>query len=271
MNKQELIQRHLEAPYEVGETVYIQGLGSQNKSSWNNSTKIIDLNEEGVYIIEHRSKQFYPFSKVKKYTYDIGIDPVGKSWEKPRTVNFSLDSIMFTLGLDPESKKNTYTIEGVEVQSCSMNPFVFDSNGNKVYYQRPFVWSLEEKQLLIDSIYNGISIGTIVVRNRGWEEVTQLIKAGHTDVAFRDIVDGKQRLSTLVEFINNKFPDSNGFYWDDFSDQGKNHFFRDAGVSYAEYQENTSDKNILQGFLTINFAGVPQSKEHIEFVKSISI
>jgi hypothetical protein len=42
-------------------------------------------------------------------------------------------------------------------------------------------------------------------------------------------------------------------------------------MSYIELDENSTDKDVLSVFLAINFTGVPMSKEHIEYVKSIKI
>jgi hypothetical protein len=272
MNKEHLILKHLNAPYKVGERVYIQVLGSKYANAWNTSTEILELSEEGVFIEEYNLKAFYPFSKVKKYISDIGYAPMEQLPMPPRSIAFSLDSILNALGLDYSYKKSVYKSNmGIEILNHSFNPFIFDKDGNKVYYQRPLCWTLEDKQLLIDSIYNGVSIGTIIVRRRSFEQIEQFHAQGHTDVAFREVVDGKQRISTIAEFTNNEFPDSKGFFWKDFAPNAQYKFFRDAGVFYAEYDEDTSDKIIQQGFLMVNFAGRPQSKEHIEFVKSIKM
>ena len=40
--------------------------------------------------------------------------------------------------------------------------------------------------------------------------------------------------------------------------------------AYAEMDEDATDDMVLSQFLKLNFAGVPQSKEHIEYVKEIS-
>ena len=52
-------------------------------------------------------------------------------------------------------------------------PFVI-INGKKSYYQRPLVWELEDKQLLIESIYNSVDCGKILIRLKGWEELRDL-------------------------------------------------------------------------------------------------
>ena len=56
-------------------------------------------------------------------------------------------------------------IDGVKVLELNDNPFVYDKEGNRLYYQRDYVWSLKDEQLFIESIYNGIECGKIVLRN----------------------------------------------------------------------------------------------------------
>ena len=273
--KKEIIEEYINSPYQVGDYIDILGRGIQNKTAWGNSETVLKVVDGGVLVKPEygygKEPQFVPFENIRKNPLYLGYNPMEKTPERPRPVSYDLDGILMVLGLHKEYGKTVYEIEGVKVANCSFDPFVFDIDGKKVYYQRPLVWTLEDKQLLIDSIYNGISIGTVIIRKRSWEEVKALIKAGHSDVSFKDVVDGKQRLNAIKEFLENGFPDSNGFYWDDFSDRAQRTFLRDAGVSYAEYEENSKDATIIQGFLMVNFAGKPQSKEHIEFVKSIRL
>lgn len=144
-------------------------------------------------------------------------------------------------------------------------------DGTKIYFQRELCWSLEDKQLLIDSIYNGINIGKIVIRNRSWKWVENQVKSGNHEVGFSDVVDGKQRLHTIIEFIKNEFPDSYGNYWFDLCTYAQRTFAGFQGLTYGELSESTTDQDVKHTFLTLNHAGKPMSKEHLDFVKSINI
>ena len=86
-----------------------------------------------------------------------------------KSVAFSLDSILHKLDLSPKYPKRDepYNINGINVGECNFNPFVM-INGVKQYYQRPLVWSLEDKQNLIESIYHGIGCGTIIIKINDW-------------------------------------------------------------------------------------------------------
>lgn len=204
-----------------------------------------------------------------RYTINIGANPFADQTHDVRPVAFALESVIHLLNLDNESEKeNKYEIEGIRVKCANWNPYVF-VNGEKKYYQREFVWSLRDKQNLIESIYQNIDCGKILVRHRGWDELKQLAKSGETELFWNDIVDGKQRMDAVRGFINDEFPDLSGNYYSDLSFRSQNLFIRHQLFSFCELGENTSDEVILKQFLKLNFAGVPQSTEHIEYVKSL--
>lgn len=109
--------------------------------------------------------------------------------------------------------------------------------------------------------------GKIVVRKYDYSELEDI--EDPNKCYFVDIVDGKQRLSTLLEFVNNGFPDYNGYYFKDLSKIAQRRFGSSQAVGYAEFNGKVSDKDILNQFLLVNHTGKPQSKEHIDFVKSL--
>jgi hypothetical protein len=186
-----------------------------------------------------------------------------------KSVAFTLDSILHKLDLSPKYSKRDepYQINGLNVGECNFNPFVI-INGVKQYYQRPLVWSLEDKQNLIESIYHGIGCGTIIIKINDWNYLEKLATSGETELYFNDVVDGKQRLNAIAEFVNNKFSDKNGNYYREFSERAKHLFLDHQLFSYGEIT-NIDDEDVLKQFLKVNFAGVQQSLEHIEYVKSL--
>jgi hypothetical protein len=70
-------------------------------------------------------------------------------------------------------------------------------------YQRKLVWTIEEKQKLIDSILSGYPIPLILL-------ATQVGAAGRKTF---EILDGMQRLNAVFSFIENRFA-ANGKYFD---------------------------------------------------------
>lgn len=147
---------------------------------------------------------------------------------------------------------------------------IIDEHGQKQYYQRGLVWTTEQKQLLIESIYNGIEIGKFLFRYRSWKDMRkEMLSTGHA-YDF-DCVDGKQRMNALIEFVSGKFKDLNGFYFDELSEYSKRKFFDYGHMAVGTLPEDSTDKDVVAAFLTLNFTGVPMSAEHIQHVKSIKL
>jgi len=271
INKEQLIEEHKNTPFVIGENVnFVDKFGKKR----NGVIKKInhDVSKALVHVYESNFNDTLDVSKLQKTYHNIGYQPfIEKNGRyEPRSFAFSLESILDSLGLGDDVYRTTI-IDNVSVKKSNLNPFIFDVNGEKVFYQRPFVWGLEDMQLLIESIYNGIDCGKILIRHRSWEEIVSLIKSGETHLGFRDVVDGKQRLLTIHKFVTNQFPDLNGYYYRDFSDVAKNKFIRHQLFSYSEFETTVPDSVIKEQFLKMNFLGVKQSKEHLDFVKSIKL
>ena len=255
--KQQLIQEYLEEPLKIGEHIKIKGHGSRDKNRWG-ITKVVDIIDGIPYIGDRQPVT----EEWKKWTGGVGADPFDKSFEKIQNINFQLESILFQM-----FKDDKYDIEGTPISASNSNPFVF-VNGEKKYYQRPLCWSLKDKQLLLESIYNSVDCGKIVVRNRGWEELGKLQKEGH-ELAWKDVVDGKQKLHAIKSFMDGEYPDLHGNYFEDLSDQAQRRLTNNQLISYSELPEKTTDEEVLKQFLRLNFAGVPQSQEHLDYIKSL--
>lgn len=277
MNKKEQIEKFLSEPVKVGDTVEVRGLGSQDKTNFGNSTKVLEVHKDRSISI-HQGYGYSENTKVKegdyrKTTMHIGANPFPKKpWNsKLRIVAFSLESILNACGYDRRKRAYKFdTINEIEVPEMNWNPFITDKEGNEVVYQRDFCWNLEQKQLLIESIYNSIDIGKIVIRKRDFNWVKNRAVAGKT-AAFRDIVDGKQRLNAILGFVSGEFADLHGNYWDDLSAEAQREFFSFQSIAYGEIGEDASDDDVKAIFLNVNFSGVQMSQEHIDFVKSIQL
>lgn len=210
--------------------------------------------------------------------FNVGADPFPeKSWRSDiRTVNYDLSCILGKFGVHiwrkgAELRKyEPYAFyKNVQICEVNYNPYVLDSEGNKMYYQRDWCWTLEQKQLFIESIYQSINCGMIIVRERSTKWVEEQINNGSKDVAYSDIVDGKQRIGALVEFVLDGYTDLHGNYFSDLSEKAKVKFCNSMALTYAELGENATDEDTISAFLGVNFTGVPMSKEHIEYVQKI--
>ena len=96
------------------------------------------------------------------------------------------------------------------------------------------------------------------------------LNKGNKEVAFRDVVDGKQRIGALLDFVNDKFPDLHGNYYSDLSNKAQHKFLNSDVISYASLGESATDEDVIETFLMVNFTGKIMSQEHIDYVKEIS-
>lgn len=126
-------------------------------------------------------------------------------------------------------------------------------------YQRGYVWNLEDKQLLIDSIFNNIEIGKFAFIHLDDENWTKTGKG-------YEILDGKQRLSAIVEFYENRFP-YNGVYYNELSKKDRN-VFLNRMVAQGEVRE-ADRKAILKYFIMLNRTGKVMDKKHLEKVEKM--
>jgi hypothetical protein len=275
--KQELIDKFKNEPLKVGQLIYIKNsdLSINYDKEKSRLYSIVSIDGENMEIKDNESSRSQAIKVQITINHEKFIHYVGfkcklddKNYDVVRSVSFTLDSIMFQIFRDKTTRYKSKTGADI-IDGGNFNPIVI-VDGEIEYYQRPLVWKLEDKQNLIESIYNQVSCGKVLIRKRSFEELDMLHeKFGITDLYFYDIVDGKQRLNAIYEFINNVYPDMNGYYYNDLSFNAQHRFLSNQIISYAEMDENTEDKVVLEQFLKLNFAGVPQSKEHIEFVKSL--
>lgn len=209
-------------------------------------------------------------STVSHYLYFLGENPFAGTPDL-RPVNYTLESILSALLNLRGSDIDRYFVQGISVERGNFNPVIFDGDGEIVYYQRGNVWALENKQSLVESIYAGVDCGKVIVRKRSFKELEYLASKGITELGFNDVVDGKQRITTIKEFIEDKFVDTRGNLFSDLSDSAQHAFLNNQLISYAEMAENTKDGDVVQTFLKMNFSGIPQSVEHLEYLRSLKI
>lgn len=121
-------------------------------------------------------------------------------------------------------------------------------------YQRERVWTQEDKESLLDSIFMGADIGRFVFRQRTDEE-------WHKDGLSYEIVDGKQRLLTLLDFYENRL-EYRGVMYNELSGRDRRRFL-DANTALAELR-NADREMVLRVFLMLNRGGRPVSEKVIE-------
>lgn len=132
-----------------------------------------------------------------------------------------------------------------------------------VNLQRDFVWDLFQKQQLILSVLKGVRIPHISLIQSSPNENERIYK----------VIDGKQRLSTLINFYRNEFPinwNNQDYHFDDLDSKAQSEiklFGVQADVMYEYWDDLISDEDKIQWFEMINFMGTPQDQQHLNNLK----
>lgn len=101
--------------------------------------------------------------------------------------------------------------------------------------QRNFIWKDKQVVALIDSIQSNISLGEI--------------KAWKVDENVWDIIDGKQRITTIREFINGNLKGPNDQIWSNWDERTQNKFLQQK-INIA-YQSGTFSEKV-KAYININ-------------------
>ncbi|MFA5207413.1 MAG: DUF262 domain-containing protein [Candidatus Paceibacterota bacterium] len=131
----------------------------------------------------------------------------------------------------------------------------------KLNLQRPFCWTLHQKQELIMSLLKGIHI--------------PMMSFIHYEHKVFKIIDGKQRLSAWLWFCEGKFPiifNGNEYYFKDLDNWAQGELmwtnWVKADVAYEYEDKLISDEWKIAWFEMINFMGTPQDIEHLNSLKN---
>lgn len=211
------------------------------------SGKVVEIISEGVYEVEYTYRTTKPHSKETHVLsgkrafgwWDLFL-PSEKEcdleYKEPLRLQFmqqSIDSLIHRF----------FAYWGLD-----MNP----------RYQREIVWTHDQKIELLDSIFSGLDIGKFVFIN---------IPYGKGDYGY-EILDGKQRLSTILEFYNDEWT-YKGYYYSELSPMLK-YKFEGLSVSVAEMRDDVAtEKNILEYFIRLNKTGTPMDREHLQRVEKM--
>jgi len=156
-----------------------------------------------------------------------------------------------------EEEKLNFNFYQTELSDLLSKYYYFGIDMNPSY-QRGFVWNQEQKELLIESIFQNIDIGRFVFVDLPYEE--------NADYSL-EILDGKQRLSTIIDFIEDKIQFKGHYYFSDlsFSDQRK---FKRIKVNISNVdKKDLSDKEIIKYFVKFNSTGTPIDQNFLKELK----
>lgn len=275
---QKMVDNFVSDDFKVGDKVDVEGRYLYRNRSQNadaiNTVEVVEVKKDSLVVLNgYNDNDTWEVSKehCKRNSFRVGTDPFAEEdWHrKIEKMNMPLEGIVNML-----FERETTSFEGPdgkthEIHELNWNPYVKDSEGNLLFYQRDFVWNLEQKQLLIESVYNYLNCGLILVRERSFEYVEKEVEKGNYNVGFFDIVDGKQRLNALYEFLTNQFKDLHGNYFGDLSKNAKMKFADSTCFTFGKMKCRSTDEDVINSFLNVNFTGTPMSREHIEYVRNL--
>lgn len=277
--KDKLLKEALERGFHVGDKVCVKS-GLINKYTNNVENEVVVsiiriVNGDTVIVKdEYGNEHKLATDDIRIDINKIGANPfVEKSWRQ--FIKLSLmpfGSIMSYINVNTHCPSETVMptiINGVEVKEVNFNPYVI-INDKKIYYQRPFCWSLEDKQKLIESIYEDNICGNIVLRERSWKTLEDLTSNGEKEVAFWDVVDGKQRLDALISFVNDGFKDFHGNFYSDLSEYARRKFRNSSAFGFVKLDENVTDEDTIKIFLHVNCSGKQMPEEHLNKIKNLT-
>jgi hypothetical protein len=125
-------------------------------------------------------------------------------------------------------------------------------------FQRGNVWPPPARSYLIDSLLRGYPIPKILLRTTVDRDSRRTI---------RDVVDGQQRLRTIIDFAGSKFvlgmkaAEYRGMRYSDLEDDLKDSFL--AYKLTCEQLINASDDDVLEVFVRINSYAVPVNEPEL--------
>lgn len=140
------------------------------------------------------------------------------------------------------NRKNTGITISIFYEQHQLKKYKFNAP-----YQRDFnVWDDVQKSFLIDTIMKNFPMPPIFLE--------QKINAGKT---FYDVIDGKQRLSTIIDFIENKIKLPNTFGKDIYGNEEMN------GKKFDDLKELSKKNNTIDEYIS-DFWAYVINVEYIE-------
>lgn len=127
------------------------------------------------------------------------------------------------------------------------------------YQRMGNVWSNKQKQLLIDSIINGFDIPKLYFSFMSRDSLDRNY--------YYSVIDGKQRLETILEFIDDKFPLSNNFKY--LCENPSNFYLDIAGKRFSEI--DNIEPSIIAKILNYNMCIVFMDTDEPEIINETFI
>jgi len=131
--------------------------------------------------------------------------------------------------------------------------------------QRDLVWTIEQKSALIVTILRDQKIPPIVVVQTDKDESRKYNW---------QVIDGKQRMTTLFSYMKNEFPivyEGIEYFFNDLPEDCQRQILRYLGiridVHYSYDDDPITDQTKIDLFEEINWLGTPQDINHLNKLK----
>ncbi len=145
-----------------------------------------------------------------------------------------------------------YITRLLEIGELDLNPF----------YQRGLVWTLKQKQKYIINLFE----------DKAEFHPTIILNGLEKEIRF-EMLDGKQRFSAILGFIDNEFKLENGYYFKDLIKSDKDYIerfrFSYTRIANRNYSKGISSNEKIELFIRINALGTKMSDEHLEKISKI--
>lgn len=129
-------------------------------------------------------------------------------------------------------------------------------------FQRGHVWTPEQQSSYLEFLLKGGKSAKEILFNCAEFDGPHRDNKQQCDTPHMVLVDGLQRITAILGFLNNKVPVFDGIYSKDFEDKCK---------IYLKFSVNNlqTRREILQWYLEINTTGTPHTKEEIQRVRQL--
>jgi hypothetical protein len=201
-----------------------------------------------IYLLDEVMTERGPGSQHHDYRREIYVP-----WHGVETY-FTEDELR---AMEPLSYRDEVKINFYNVAVSSLLHSYYRGIDMNPDYQRADVWTCKDKVALIHSMFNNVEIGKFT-----------LIRLPFVPTGPRmEILDGKQRLRSLVDFFEGRFK-YKGRFFRDMHPRDRGHFLSYA-VLYAE-ADGLSHGQKCNYFLKLNTAGKPQDQAHLAKVRRMA-
>jgi len=223
--------------YEVGQRVQVGNIEKSVVTHVYDGGKILQLHE---HTTERVDRETVPIERDRIVAWH-DVMPYRSVEEQPPRISFDEKFQLTYSQRSLDSLFGTFYWFG-----CDLDPA----------YQRGDVWSHEDKIALIDSIFNNVDVGKFVLVKKKWKD---------NDTSY-EILDGKQRMTAILEFYEGRF-EYRGLKFRDMCSRDQHHFTNYV-ISWGELAE-PSEQDKCEVFLRLNTSGKPQDPAHLEKVRKM--